>query len=145
MHIILLLLLLTGNLFAGELDDVAISTKQAKALYDRGVIFIDVSRTADYERGNIKHSISLSFITGELGILYSGKIINYTVPIVVYCTSGELSNLAEISAMYLAKWGYENVFYYKAGYYDWLAHDYPVELNNYKNIGEHIDVQRNRF
>jgi rhodanese-related sulfurtransferase len=101
-------------------DDVA-------ALHNAGALFLDARRTSIYEQGHIAgarpYSVWESDVDDKVNKLFAerGDERQQAQPIVVYCSGGE----CEDSHMLAQKlWGiqFNNVYVYKDGYPDWVAH-----------------------
>lgn len=131
--ILILLCSATLNAFA-QTEQVAqsisgattITAEQAKTLYDAGVQFIDVRSVKQWQQGHIEGALSLD-LESRFSQLTRINPASRTLPIVVYDNSSY--HHRGILASYLASlWGYENVFFFRSGYYVWLAADLPVTL-----------------
>ena len=101
-------------------DDVA-------ALHAAGALVLDARRTSVYEQGHIAgarpFSVWESDIDDKVRKLFDerGEPAQQAQPIVVYCSGGD----CEDSHMLAQKlWGiqFNNVYVYKDGYPDWVAH-----------------------
>ncbi|HKS24723.1 MAG TPA: rhodanese-like domain-containing protein [Thermoanaerobaculia bacterium] len=115
--------------FAVHADKPYIEIKydDVKALHDAGVLFLDARRTSIYEQGHIAgarpYSVWESDIDDKVRKLYDERPDEkqQAQPIVVYCSGGD----CEDSHMLAQKlWGiqFNNVYVYKDGYPDWVAH-----------------------
>lgn len=105
----------------------SIATKEAKALFDKGALFIDPRRESDWENGRIPDAehLELSSTFNETTLL---KVTdnNKAMPIVFYCNGPKCKRSAQCSELAL-QWGFTNVFYYRDGFPAWQAAGYPVE------------------
>jgi len=106
---------------------VEIAYNDVKALHDASVLFLDARRTSIYEQGHIAgarpFSVWESDIDDKVRKLYDERPDEKQQgqAIVVYCSGGE----CEDSHMLAQKlWGiqFNNVYVYKDGYPDWVAH-----------------------
>ena len=106
---------------------VEIKYDDVKALHDAGALFLDARRTSVYEQGHIAgarpFSVWESDIDDKVRKLFDerGEPAQQAQPIVVYCSGGD----CEDSHMLAQKlWGiqFNNVYVYKDGYPDWVAH-----------------------
>ncbi len=105
---------------------VTINTHQAKRLHELGALFIDVRPYQQWEWGHIDRSQSLDLRAGFRQLFKPGTLDKKT-PIVIYGNS--TYHMRGAIASYLAAlWGYERVFFFRDGYFSWLAFDYPVTL-----------------
>ncbi|MDH5446770.1 MAG: rhodanese-like domain-containing protein [Gammaproteobacteria bacterium] len=102
-----------------------INVAQAKALYEKGVLFVDVRTIKGWNEGRIPDSILL-----DLKKTYSKKSLakhaSVNDPIVLYCNGKKCmrSSKASIKAV---KWGYKKVYYFRDGFPAWKKSGYPVE------------------
>ncbi|MRI32406.1 sulfurtransferase [Endozoicomonas sp. OPT23] len=107
---------------------VTINTHQAKRLHDLGALFIDVRPLEQWNWGRVENSHSLDLRAGFRQLFMPGTLDKNT-PIVIYGNS--TYHMRGAIASYLAGlWGYQRVFFFRDGYYSWLALDYPVTLKS---------------
>ena len=104
---------------------IKINASEAKALHNRGVVFIDV-RGKTYNLGRIPGAIHLRFI-GQLTRESLVKVVKPDDEVVFYCGGPDCQLSANASAKALT-WGYSRVFYFAEGYPGWKQANYPVEL-----------------
>ena len=106
---------------------VEIKYDDVKALHDAGVLVLDARRTSIYEQGHVAgarpFSVWESDIDDKVRKLFDERSdpAQQAQPIVVYCSGGD----CEDSHMLAQKlWGiqFNNVYVYKDGYPDWVAH-----------------------
>ncbi|WP_282611172.1 rhodanese-like domain-containing protein [Pelagibius sp. Alg239-R121] len=103
-----------------------VSPEEAKALYDRGVPFVDVRGDADFDGGRVpgayhmplKSNFSEETLVAELG----GK----DKEMVVYC-NGVKCGLSAKACEQAVAWGFTKVYYFREGYPGWNDAGYPVE------------------
>lgn len=100
---------------------------QAKELYDQGAVFIDVRDAQAWSLGHIEGSVHLDFNASEFAVLYISDELDRTTPIVFY-TDSPLNVRSAMASYFASSWGYSNVYYFREGFYSWMAADYPVEL-----------------
>jgi len=102
-----------------------IDTEQAKQLFDRGVIFLDVRSNRDWEAGRIPGSKHL-----ELKKVFDkeslSKVAGVDDQIVIYCNSTGCTRSSK-ACKKAVSWGYQNVYYYRLGFPDWQSHGFAVE------------------
>ena len=111
-----------------EIDGVdTVTLGEAKLLYDDGAVFIDVRDAQSWSLGHIEGAINLDFNAYEFAVLYSAESLDRETPIVFY-TSSPLNSTSAIASFFATNWGYKNVFYFREGFYSWMAADLPVEL-----------------
>ncbi|WP_062269578.1 rhodanese-like domain-containing protein [Endozoicomonas arenosclerae] len=107
---------------------VTINTHQAKRLHELGALFIDVRPYQQWEWGHIDRSHSLDLRAGFRQLFMPGTLDKKT-PIVIYGNS--TYHMRGAIASYLAAlWGYKRVFFFRDGYFSWLALDFPVTLHS---------------
>ena len=106
---------------------IEIKYDDVKTLHDAGALVLDARRTSVYEQGHIAgarpFSVWESDIDDKVRKLFDerGEPAQQAQPIVVYCSGGD----CEDSHMLAQKlWGiqFNNVYVYKDGYPDWVAH-----------------------
>jgi len=115
----------------------------AMRLMEEGAVFIDVRMEQDWNVGRIKGAIHLDF-KEDFFVLYISDLLNHNTPIVFYCNS-PLSFRGAMASFFAVKWGYTNIYFFRDGYYRWLAEDMPVEfklaLNHEGSIGHEKGLQ----
>lgn len=113
---------------------VTINTHQAKRLHELGALFIDVRPLQQWGWGHIDGSHNLDLRAGFRQLFMPGTLDKGT-PIVIYGNS--TYHMRGAIASYLAAlWGYKRVFFFRDGYFSWLALDYPVVLQSDAPEGE---------
>ena len=98
---------------------------KAKALFDKGVVFVDMRTDKDWGAGRIPGAVHL-----ELSKVFSdaslGAKVKKDQEVVMYCNGASCLRSSEASAKAVG-WGYKKVHYYRLGFPDWKAAGYPVE------------------
>lgn len=102
-------------------EDITPQTLNSWINAGKTMTLIDVREPAEYAGGHIKGAINLAWSSGVLK--QSLAQVPKSVPVVVYCASGNRSNQA---ATYLAGQSYKPV-YDAGGISAWIAAGYPVE------------------
>lgn len=100
---------------------------KARSLYDEGAVFIDVRDRQSWSLGHIEGSVNLDFNHNEFSVLYLSEDLDRSTPIVFY-TSSSLNIRSAMASFFASNWGYTNVYYFREGYYTWMAADMPVTL-----------------
>lgn len=102
-----------------------IDAKQAKAMFDKGTVFVDVRSDKDWGAGRIPDAVHL-----ELKKVFSdetlGKSVKKDQDVVLYCNGPSCLRSSEASAKAVG-WGYTKVHYYRMGYPDWKQAGFPTE------------------
>ena len=102
-----------------------INTIEAKKMFDKGAIFLDVRSNRDWEAGRIPGSKHL-----ELKKVYSqetlAKIANPQDTLVIYCNSTGCTRSSKACKKAVA-WNYKNVYYYRMGFPDWQENGFAIE------------------
>jgi len=127
----LMLVVLASPSFAAGVSpmDVAgsksVTTAQAKELFDKGVLFLDVRKNSDWDAGRVPEAEHL-----ELKKVFTedsfAKIAKKGDPVVIYC-NGEKCLRSSAACAKAVTWGYTNLYYYRDGYPAWKAAGYPTE------------------
>ncbi len=115
-----------SNLAPTSVDGATtIDTAKAKALFDRGVIFVDVRKDKDWSAGRIPDAVHI-----ELKKVLSEKSLSKEVKkdqeVVMYCNGEKCMRSSKASAKAVA-WGFGKVYYYRDGFPAWKAAGNPVE------------------
>lgn len=113
-----------------------VDLEQAKTLFDDGAVFIDVRDAQSWSLGHIQGSVNLDFNASEFAVLYISKELDRSTPIVFY-TSSPLNVSSAMASYFASNWGYSKVYYFREGFYSWMAADFPVEL---KMAGRSVQV-----
>ncbi len=100
---------------------------EALNLFEKGATFIDVRDQFEYQLGHIRSAVHLD-LKRDFNDLYLIETLDKDIPIVIYCNSAHCYRSAVATFLAVA-WGYENVHYFKEGYFTWLALDLPVVMN----------------
>ncbi len=101
---------------------------QALSLFEKGATFIDVRNEQDFQLGHIRSAVNMD-LKRDFNDLYLIETLDRNIPIVIYCNSAHCYRSAVATFLAVA-WGYENVHYFKDGYFTWLALDLPVIMDN---------------
>jgi tetratricopeptide (TPR) repeat protein len=104
---------------------VKIEAAGAKALFDRGVVFIDARGSGPYSRGHIPNAINLH-TNRDLTNEALSELVGLDEEVVFYC-GGEDCPLSAYACAKALVWGYTKVYYFAAGYPAWKKADYPIE------------------
>ena len=116
---------------------VTIDIQQAKWLHDQGAMFIDVRSVDQWRWGRVEGAHNLDLRSGFRQLFTPGTL-NKSLPIVIYGNSSYHMRGA-IASYLAAMWGYKRVYFFREGYYSWLALDYPVTL---KSDSKHEEVAK---
>jgi len=101
---------------------------EALNMFEKGATFIDVRDQFEYQLGHIRSAVHLD-LKRDFNDLYLIETLDKDIPIVIYCNSAHCYRSAVATFLAVA-WGYENVHYFKDGYFTWLALDLPVVMGN---------------
>ncbi|MFT5208150.1 MAG: rhodanese-related sulfurtransferase [Candidatus Omnitrophota bacterium] len=115
-----------GKVSPLEVEGAAtITAQEAKALFDRAVIFIDVRKDSDWDNSRIPEAthIELKKAFTEESL---GKVIAHGDEVVFYC-NGIKCLRSSIASEKAVGWGYEKVYYFRKGLPAWQKEGYPVE------------------
>jgi len=106
---------------------ITVDAAEAKVLYDNGAVFIDVRDRGSWSLGHIEGAVSLDFNADQFSVLYLSEELDRTTSLVFY-TSSPLELTSAMASAFASLWGYQDVYYFRDGYFSWIASDYPVEL-----------------
>jgi rhodanese-related sulfurtransferase len=108
---------------------VEIAPEEARALFDRGALFIDARRTSVYRDGHIARARSMAVWEADADDkvkAFYEEGHDSKAPIVVYCSGGDCEDSHQL-AQKLYGAGFDAVFVYKDGFPDWQRRGWPVE------------------
>jgi len=107
-------------------DDVdgalTVNVFQAKRLHDMGAVFIDVRADREWLWGHVEGAVHFDLASDFVNL--ASPEWPRKLPLVIYCDSEICPRSAEAARMAVA-WGYQQVFYFRSGYFAWLLHDFP--------------------
>ena len=105
---------------------VTVDAAAAKALFDKGVPFVDVRKNSDWDAGRIpgaKHvELKKVFSEAELLKAIGGK----DKEVVLYCNGASCMRSSKASSK-ATSWGFKKVYYFRLGFPSWQAAGYPAE------------------
>lgn len=108
-----------------------VSAADAKGMFDRGVPFVDVRTTADFDAGRIPGAENLTVEREQSQSVFTEDSLLEVVgskdaEVVLYCNSTPCWRTAA-AAERAVEWGFSKVFYYRLGFPSWRDAGYPVE------------------
>lgn len=97
----------------------------AKALFDDGVIFIDVRKDKDWEAGRIPDAVHIELKSkfNEAALL---EEVEKSEKLVIYCNGEKCMRSSKASAQAVG-WGFTQVYYFRDGFPAWKEAGYGVE------------------
>jgi TolB-like protein/rhodanese-related sulfurtransferase len=102
-----------------------IDAREAKALHDRGVKFVDVRAAGDFAHGHVPGAFNLDVAT-ELSRESLARVVRKDEEFVLSCHGKTCPDSAYASAKAVV-WGYTRVYYFAGGFPAWQEAGYPVE------------------
>lgn len=110
---------------------MTISVNQAKQLHEIGAVFVDVRPSREWAWGHVEGAVNMDLADEFFGL--SRSEWPRSIPLVVYCNSEVCPASAE--AVRLAvQWGYQQVFYFRQGYFAWMLADFPQQKAQSKDL-----------
>lgn len=123
--------LLSGQVLAEKVSPTSVDgatsvdATKAKALFDQGVLFVDVRSDKDWAAGRIPDAvhIELKKVFSEASL---GKEMKKDEAAVIYCNGPSClrSSKASIKAV---GWGFSKIYYFRDGFPAWKSAGYPTE------------------
>ena len=114
----------SGGLYTVESTE-RIDEMTAKALYDRGVAFIDVRDVGSFARGHIPGAVHL-----DLNLEFTEENLAQHVgrddEVVIHCL-GEACSWSAYASAKAVLWGFKRVYYFNGGLPAWKDAGYPTE------------------
>jgi rhodanese-related sulfurtransferase len=105
-----------------EIDELT----RAKALFDKGNVFVDSRSQTDYAAGHIKGAISLPLGEFDLKIEAFLQLVSPDTPLVTYCSGKTCEDSHRLTQLLLDS-GYQKINVMIDGYPAWEAEGYPIE------------------
>jgi rhodanese-related sulfurtransferase len=102
-----------------------VDAAKAKALFDKGAVFVDVRSDKDWQGGHIPGAVHLE-LTKNFTAATLGAKVKKDQDVVIYCNGTSCMRSSEASEKAVG-WGFTKVHYYRLGVPDWKAAGYPVE------------------
>ena len=102
-----------------------ISATEAKTLFDKGVVFLDVRKDKDWSAGRVPDAVRIE-LKNKLNDGSLSAEIKKDQEVVIYCNGEKCMRSSKASNMAVG-WGYKNVYYFRDGFPAWKAAGYPVE------------------
>jgi TolB-like protein/rhodanese-related sulfurtransferase len=102
-----------------------VDVRQAKALHDRGVKFVDVRAAKGFAMGHVPGAYNLD-VGSELSRERLSRIVGKDEEVVLSCHGKTCPDSAYASAKAVL-WGFKRVYYFSAGFPGWEEAGYPVE------------------
>lgn len=102
---------------------ITVNVLQAKYLYDRGALFIDIRPSREWGWGHVRGAMHLE-LADQFGALARPHWPRQ-MPLVIYCDS-EVCPQSALAAHLAVSWGYLQVFYFRDGFFAWQLLDFPL-------------------
>ncbi len=102
-----------------------VSAAEAKALFDKGVLFLDVRKDKDWNAGRVPDAIHID----QKKKLNEGSMsakVKKDQEVVIYCNGPKCMRSSRASKMAVG-WGFKKVHYFRDGFPGWKSAGYPVE------------------
>jgi TolB-like protein/rhodanese-related sulfurtransferase/predicted Zn-dependent protease len=103
----------------------SIDVNEAKQLYDRGVVFVDVRDLSSRDLGYIPGSIFLDLELNFTGQALS-DVIDRDEAVVIYC-AGHRCLRSSKAVEKAVSWGFTNIYYFRRGFFAWKVAGYPFD------------------
>lgn len=104
----------------------SVTTKEAKELFDEGILFVDTRENSAWELGRIPGAVHIDVRTNAFtkeALMEEAKLED---KVLFYC-NGIKCGRSSTASMKAVKYGYTHVYYYREGYPGWKNAGYPVE------------------
>jgi rhodanese-related sulfurtransferase len=103
-----------------------IDAAAAKAMFDRGVPFVDVRAAGDRSMGHVPGDVHLD-LDDAFGEESLSAVASRDQPVVIYCMGPRCLRSSQACAKAVS-WGFTQVFYFREGFPAWKAAGHPVEV-----------------
>jgi len=102
-----------------------VNASKAKALFDKGITFVDVRKDKDWNAGRIPDAVHIDLKNGYSDESLS-KAVKKDQEVVIYCNGPKCMRSSKASTKAVS-WGFSKVFYFRGGFPAWKAAGYPAE------------------
>lgn len=102
-----------------------VSAAEAKALFDKGIKFIDVRKNSDWDAGRVPGAVHIE-LKKKLSQESLSKTVGKDQEFVFYCNGPRCMRSSKASAKAVS-WGFTKVYYFRDGLPSWQIADYPIE------------------
>jgi len=102
-----------------------VSVEEASALFDEGVVFIDVRKSSDFEAGRVPGAVHLD-VKSDFSADTLAQVVAADEKVVIYCNGHSCMRSSKATAM-AVEWGYTHVYYMRDGFPAWDVSGMPVE------------------
>lgn len=102
-----------------------VNAAEAKALFDKGVIFLDVRKDKDWAAGRVPDAIHIE-LKKKLNEASMSGAIKKDQEVVIYCNGPKCMRSSKASKKAVA-WGFKKVYYFRDGFPAWKSAGYPIE------------------
>jgi len=102
-----------------------VDAAKAKALFDKGILFIDVRSDKDWGAGRVPDAVHIE-LKKQYNEASLAKEVKKDQEVVIYCNGPKCLRSSK-AAKQAVGWGYSKVYYFREGYPAWKAAGYPVE------------------
>ncbi|GMR08930.1 MAG: hypothetical protein BMS9Abin26_1940 [Gammaproteobacteria bacterium] len=102
-----------------------VNASKAKALFDKGITFVDVRKDKDWDAGRIPDAVHIDLKNGYSDESLS-KAVKKDQEVVIYCNGPKCMRSSKASTKAVG-WGFSKVFYFRGGFPAWKAAGYPAE------------------
>jgi rhodanese-related sulfurtransferase len=103
-----------------------VDAPKAKALFDRGVPFVDVRGEGTWANGHIPRAAHLD-LKGDFTEAALAQVVGREQEVVIYCM-GPRCLLSSEACKQAVDWGFRQVSYFREGLPAWKAAGYPVTV-----------------
>ncbi len=102
-----------------------VDTAKAKAMFDKGVPFVDVRSDKDFGAGRIPGAVHIE-LNKAFNDVSLAKTVKKDQDVVIYCNGAECLRSSEASGKAVG-WGFKKIHYYRDGYPAWKKAGNPTE------------------
>jgi rhodanese-related sulfurtransferase len=105
-----------------------VDISEAKALHDKGVLFVDVRRESSFRYKHIPSAQNLAVFGKKFDEPNLSALVAKDKPVVFYCNcKSDQCNLSPLAANDAVKMGFKKVYYLKAAIDGWSKAGYAVQ------------------
>lgn len=103
----------------------SVSASEAKALLDKGVLFLDVRKDKDWGAGRVPDAVHIE-LKKKLNEGSMSAKVKKDQGVVIYCNGAKCMRSSKATKKAVG-WGFKKVYYFRDGFPAWKSAGYPVE------------------
>lgn len=123
--------ILSGQALAGKVSPTSVDgatsvdAAGAKALFDKGALFVDVRSNKDWAAGRIPDAVHIE-LKKVFNATSLGNEMKKDEAAIIYCNGPSCLRSSKATAKAVG-WGFSKIYYFRDGFPAWKSAGYPTE------------------